>query len=386
MPTPKRPLSGFLAGCLLVAGLAGCAETTPIPTQTQPPMVDGDWIGHSQALTAAGATPLTHIGDLVADPAGCLSLVGSDYSRKPPTGMVWTATLDCTTLSAQWQTTVEFATGTELTDITIMPTDELIAVGNGLDANNAPITGVVAIRDTDGRWATATELGEDSDGPMTALAIERVDDDLMIAGQYDGNASVWLSSDGYEWERHALPVDKDLSGSQANTLATDGKVIVVAGRGQDEDGETTTLMWNSSDGGRTWNETALPKTATADFRIGTLVHVVGGRGFLAIGSTRSKSIGLTMYSSDGESWKLEQPPTSGPLDVAIPIGDGRILIIARPLGEDNACGVIGMIWRDRQWRDYDLPCAEAGQARGVMLDDGTIALILGDELWLREPV
>jgi len=385
VPTPKRPLSGILASCLLMAGLAGCAETVPIATETQPPMIDGDWVGHSQALTAAGATPLTHLGDLVADPAGCLSLVGSDYSRKPPTGMVWTATSDCTTLSAQWQTTVEFATGTELTDIAILPTDELIAVGNGLDANNAPITGVVAIRDVDGRWATTTELGDDSVGPMTALTIERVGEELLIAGQYDGNAAVWRSSDGYEWDRQALPIDKGLTSSQASNVATDGDGLVVAGRGQDADGETSTLLWHSADSGTTWTETDLSDTATADFRISSLIHPTDGTGFLAIGSTRSKSNGLAMYSADGETWKLAQPPSSGPLDVAIPLGDGEVLIIARPLGEDNECGVVGMIWRDKKWRDTDLPCAEAGQARGVLLADGTIALILGDELWLREP-
>lgn len=385
MPAPTRPLTTALGGLLCVVMLTGCFNSpAPQPAEPPTPLVDGDWVGHHQALTAAGATPMTRVGDLVDDPAGCLTLVGSDHSRQPPTGTIWTATSDCTTLSSQWQASSESESGTELTDITVLSTNELLAVGHSLDNDNSALTGLVAIRDMDGRWTTTAQLGNVTDGPVNALGVDRSLSGLIIAGGIDGKAAVWYSTGGHEtFEPVDLPVSGDFAASQASRIAVDEDTVVVTGRGTDDDGESTTLMWRSEDGGRTFDEVDLPRDVSTSLRISSIVVTASGE-FFAVGQERADPVGLAMTSADGIDWRPVPPPDSGSLDVAIPTPDNKVIVAARPLSTDTSCGVTGLVWSDDEWAGFDLPCSEPGEAAGTMLSDGTIALILGNELWLRD--
>lgn len=385
MPVLRRLFQSTLAALLAAVTLTGCfTAPTPPPVSAPSPLMDGGWVGHRQSLTAAGASPTTRIGGIVDDPAGCLSMVGSDHSRRPATGIVWTATADCTTLSTQWQASTEFETGTELTDITVLPTKQLIAVGHSLDNDSTPAIAMVAIRDLDGRWNTTALLGRSAGGPVSALGIERSESSLVIAGSVDDKAAVWHApSSTDDFTLTELPVDDDFVSGQASHIAVVAGTVVVTGRGTDDDGGSTTLVWRSTDGGQTWNEVELPGDTADLFRIST-VTVTDSDLFFAAGQTRAESAGYAMTSSDGVDWESVPVPDTGSMDVAIPQSDGSVLVTARPLDEHAPCGMVGFAWTTQAWLDVELPCSEPGEAAGARLSNGTIALLLGNELWLNE--
>lgn len=385
VPAPTRSLKSTLAALLVGGMLTGCfTSPTPAPNTPPQPLVDGEWVGHQQALTAAGATPMTRLGELVNDPAGCVTLVGSDHSRQPPTGTVWTATSDCTTLSTQWQASTDFETGTELADVTVLPSNELLAVGHSLHHDNSALAGLVAVRDLDGRWSTVSQLGKDEDGPAMALAVERAGGGLVVAGSVGGAATVWHSDGTPEtFTAIDLPVDGDFSTSQANRLAVTDDAVIASGRGTDEEGDSTTLLWRSTDEGRSWDQVDLAADLARGLRINSVTVTADGE-FFAVGQARAEPRGMGMVSSDGEKWKLLQAPDSTSLDVAIPTLDGHIVVVATPMEADSSCGSVGLLWSGDRWGDFSLPCSEPGEITGTMLSDKRIALVLGNRLWLRK--
>ncbi|GAA4909795.1 hypothetical protein LX16_2822 [Stackebrandtia albiflava] len=382
MPSARRVSIGPVAVvCGVLTALTGCAASTEEPTAEVATVVAAEgWVGHVQALTTAGASPVAQVGDVVADPAGCLTVVGTDHRGQSQVGKVWTAARDCAQFSGQWQATTDMDPGTSLADVIALDDGTLLAVGNGLDKTDKQTAGLVAHRDGDGRWKVTARLARDGSS-QAALAISPAGEGLVILGARDGAAAAWLAGDaGEAWRPVDMPSPRgyDTTDARRVAAASDG-TLVAAGHGTSASGGTALLLWRSTDDGETWE--AASNGAVPGFRLTTLLAHPGG--FLALGSDESDATGRALSSTDGVEWTPVDPEGAGALTAGVTTAAGDVVVtVESPTARD--CPVTGLRWRDGDWSDYPMPCAAGGQARGTVLADGRIAFLVGDELWIRD--
>jgi hypothetical protein len=136
---------------------------------------------------------------------------------------------------------------------------------------------------------------------------------LAIGHQTSSNKAgppiMWLSADGRSWQRLEggklkLPAGKNGSVNRLYYAAAAGQNMVVSGDIQRSGREKSLVaaVWLSVDRGRTWKETALPKSDNA---FGTIHLAATPTGFFALRKAKDGDArnGEVAYSRDGATWR-----------------------------------------------------------------------------------
>lgn len=206
----------------------------------------------------------------------------------------------------------------------------------------------------------------------------------------DVNAAVWLSTDGYEWEKVD---DEDLGGGgfQAMNAVTAWNGALYAG-GEYQDGETGAILpglWRSMDG-RTWDRIQHPLFLA----FGAVVTDLGTRGstLIAVGfDDLHENRPVVWVTRDGETWdavsaggrgdaavgEVEEPEGTSPFSLFMTgittSPDGWVAI--GTLGDPS----VGIVWTSEDgydWgiaallTDYDRPGADVVPASAIPTSNG----------------
>jgi hypothetical protein len=175
----------------------------------------------------------------------------------------------------------------------------------------------------------------------------------------DWDTQVWISPDGFQWERITQGFDTPgfqsvFDGGSAHS-ATNASTIVIVGRHNPKRGPWLPAIWVSANG-RTWESASLDIETQGEL-VGVTANA-DGQGFVAVGFTYSNEAevdALVLTSDDGRSWQrvtspsLERPGTQRMLGV-IQYGRGYVAVGG---GADNSQDFVPMIWHSPNGLDWE---------------------------------
>lgn len=143
-------------------------------------------------------------------------------------------------------------------------------------------------------------MSDVTSGPFGYVAVGSASDDDDVA-----RPAAWVSDDGGSWSRVELPLPRGARSATLSHVAVNGKRLVAAGVAQAAGGDSVFAM-TSTDGGKSWQPTAIPGGPEQRVRVGDVVP--SGRGFALLGSggrTRTRNVRL-WTSADGTAWKARE--------------------------------------------------------------------------------
>ena len=196
--------------------------------------------------------------------------------------------------------------------------------------------------------------------------------------------TVWLSSDGIEWERvwqgeaYDFSTATLITGFQALTASADGQVVGV-GTAVNDRGDFVGAIWTSTDG-RSWeridpNSEVFASNGDSDVAIQDVAWGPGG--FVAVGSDGGTSVAI-WHSPDGSTWNradtVDQPfEYIGTLSSVDALGTGWVA--AGPHGFSDPTGGTVTLWTSPDGLLWDRVLSiDPGYAMSVVATDSGIAV------------
>jgi hypothetical protein len=157
-------------------------------------------------------------------------------------------------------------------------------------------------RSTDGVAWTLTTLPEPGAGATEWLTSVAESSDGFVAAGYEQSATAqreaafWRSADGSSWVRATTQTPVAAGEVTGMAALPSGKLIAVGITGDERTG--TAAVWQSTDGGSTWQAFSSPTFATGRM----LAVVAAGGGVVAVGERQDQTGAAAWYSADGENW------------------------------------------------------------------------------------
>jgi hypothetical protein len=151
------------------------------------------------------------------------------------------------------------------------------------------------------RWLRAAAAGT-----FGFVAVGGVQDPSVRNGPSQRPA-VWTSADGLKWKLQQLPLPAGVPGGWLTQVAAKGGTLVAQGN-PGEGTQAAPLSYVSTDGGKTWRESALPGAgAQGPARVSAVAATP--RGFTVTGTTGKAGSAdvVTWTSANGTGWKAETP-------------------------------------------------------------------------------
>ncbi len=146
------------------------------------------------------------------------------------------------------------------------------------------------------------------------LAVTGSSRGFVAVGSTANQASAWTSPDGRTWSQANLPVPVGSTRTVLQHVASSGRNVVAVGTALTTTGQRLPFAASSSDGGRTWTESALPVPA-GQASVTALAAAQGsGGGFTAtgmFGGTPGHQDVVVWTSANGSSWKAATPAGQG---------------------------------------------------------------------------
>jgi len=206
-------------------------------------------------------------------------------------------------------------------------------------------------------------LGRGDDQLLQMLSVMAGGPGLVAVGgawTADESAAVWVSPDGYTWER--VPHDEAVFGGpgdqQMNSVTVGGPGLVAVGWDQST-GDQDAAVWVSPDG-YAWTQVEDPDLT--GFAMDEMTSVIsGGPGLVAVGSALSGSVAAVWTSPDGLDWTRvygeEFPGGWGPSGIRQVVAGGPGLVaVGVEVGFDNWDGAVwvsndGLAWERVEGQD-----------------------------------
>jgi hypothetical protein len=149
-------------------------------------------------------------------------------------------------------------------------------------------------------------------GAFGYVAVGGLDDPSAPDAQRE-RPVVWSSPDGGKWSAHELPLPQGTARAWLDKVVAKGDVLVAAGTAGTASGQRA-FAFRSADGGKTWQETALPDAAGQSSGA-ALVNAATATpgGFVISGAAgRPGETDVVLWTSrDGRSWTLDRPTGTG---------------------------------------------------------------------------
>jgi hypothetical protein len=164
------------------------------------------------------------------------------------------------------------------------------------------------------RAGEATAAGGSEPGTgQQMLAVTASARGFVAVGSTGNQASAWTSPDGRTWSQADLPVPVGATRAVLQHVASSGRTVVAVGTALTTTGQRLPFAASSSDGGRTWTESALPVPADLT-SVTALAAAQGSGGFTAtgtFGSTPGHQDAVVWTSANGSSWQVATPTGQG---------------------------------------------------------------------------
>jgi hypothetical protein len=160
-------------------------------------------------------------------------------------------------------------------------------------------------------WHRATGGALDgADGSRQMLAVTATSGGFVAVGSHGRLSAAWTTPDGRSWQLADLPLPAGATSAALQHVAAAGRTVVATGVARTAAGPVPYAA-RSTDGGRTWTESALPVPAgTAQV---SAVAAAGG-GFTVtgtFGATAGDRDVVVWTSRDGMTWQASTPTGPG---------------------------------------------------------------------------
>jgi hypothetical protein len=134
----------------------------------------------------------------------------------------------------------------------------------------------------------------------------------FVAVGWDGDQpSAWTSPNGQAWTRAAVPLPSGIRRAVLQHVASDGRAVVAIGTALTNSGQLLPFAANSSDGGTTWTDAALPVPSGHAF---VTALTASGDAFTATGTfgrTPGHQDVVVWTSANGAAWQAFTPTGRG---------------------------------------------------------------------------
>ena len=150
----------------------------------------------------------------------------------------------------------------------------------------------------------------DGAGTRQMLAVTATADGFVAVGSHGRLPAAWTTPDGKTWTLADLPLPAGATGAVLQHVAASGRTVAAVGLAQTAAGQVP-FAARSADGGRTWNEAALPVPA-GTAQVSALT--AAGGGFTATGTfgvTPGDRDVVVWTSPDGTTWQAATPAGPG---------------------------------------------------------------------------
>jgi len=199
-------------------------------------------------------------------------------------------------------------------------------------------------------------------------SITSLDGRLLLAGADADGPAVWISRDGFGWDRSAVVVrnkkNLDAEFLSMGIVSGHGDQLVALGNRRINDGGSVyweTALWISRDGGENWQDA--PEGSVPH---GTLDVVAIERGYVALGQGPD-GIPTVWASQNGVDWRLlADDSTFGDASVgALAVHGGQIVAVGARLSQAGPGAA--MAWRSRDGVEWE-PIVLSGDDSGNVFD------------------
>jgi len=370
------------------------APTTTAPTTTTVPPSSLNLPDTWQRVGAQVMTPVVGIFDMVDTSFGLVAVgfdPGEEDSRQ--NGVIL-ASAD----GVEWTRLAEDDPALNMGGVLMYGITEggpgLVAVGQGCEDDVEICMAYPTVwTSVDGTSWDRSPANPDVFGDRAGLLdVVATEHGLITAGGLytaDGEAelvapTVWLSSDGFVWERvwqgeaYDYSTATNITGFQALTTDTNGRVVGV-GTAINDEGEFVGAIWTSTDG-RTWeriDQDSEVFASNTDSDVSILDVASGPGGFVAVGSDGGTKVAI-WHSPDGLTWArantADQPfEYIGSLAAVDALGTGWV--IAGPHGFADITGGTATLWTSPDGMTWDRVHSFApGYAMSIVATDSGIAV------------